>query len=239
MNALILRSSALALGVSIVSCSDTMGVNGAARTEVSFAAATSGTASAASAASVPLTAGGHTLDVQQVTLAVTKLELERSGNVACVSENENDDNESSHGDDCEEIKIGPTNVELQTSGALTTLTGPALPAGTFREIEVRISQIRFRGTFDGQAFDVTVDVHVRPEVKLDPPLVVTDATPTSITVQVPLANWFVNLDGSLINPSQLATSTTLQATIRSRIASSFHAFEDRDHDGRDDHRGRD
>jgi archaellin len=242
MKTRIIRSGALALVFAVASCSDAVGVNGAAGTEVSFGAATSVGATAAVAASIPVTAGGHTLDLQHVTLVVTKLELERSHGVACVSENESDDgdhNGSLRDDECEEIKIGPTTVELQTSGALTTITGPALPAGTFREIEVRISQVRLRGTFDGQAFDVTVDVHVRPELSLDPPLVVTDGTPTSITVQVPLANWFVNFDGSLINPAQLASNTTLQATIRSRIAGSFHAFEDRDHDGHDDHHARD
>jgi hypothetical protein len=45
----------------------------------------------------------------------------------------------------------------------------------------------------------------------------------------------VNSDGSLVDPTKLSTNPSLMEQIRSRIQTSFRAFEDRDHDGHDDH----
>jgi len=76
---------------------------------------------------------------------------------------------------------------------------------------------------------------VHDEIEFDTPLVVADGAPTSITINVPVGNWLINTDGSLIDPNAVSSNTTLLDLVRSRIRASFNAFEDEDHDGHDDH----
>jgi hypothetical protein len=80
---------------------------------------------------------------------------------------------------------------------------------------------------------------VKTEVEFSTPLVVTNDTPTAITVNVPVNTWLVNADGSLVDPNKTLATPTLMTQVKNRIAASFHAFEDRDHNGRDDHGGDD
>lgn len=224
----------------IAACSDAT-VGGGAASQLAFMASTT-TAAASAAALVPITNGGHTLDLTQVTLTLRRVELKRTHGDACEDdEGEDDEHEGGTGtiEDCPEVKVGPTTVDLPLTGGLVTLPANTIPAGTFRELELRVSDVRLRGTFDAAPFDVTLPVNVHGEIEFSTPLVVTDGVPTSITVNVPVNGWLVNSDGSLIPPSQIPASPTLMATVRSRIAASFRAFEDRDHDGKDDHGGHD
>ncbi|HEY6830598.1 MAG TPA: hypothetical protein VI259_27315, partial [Gemmatimonadaceae bacterium] len=134
-----------------------------------------------------------------------------------------------------EVRIDTTSVDLPLAGGLVTLPANAIPAGTFRELELRVSTVRLQGTFDTKPFDVTLPINTRGEIQFTTPLVVTEGTPTAITVNVPVNTWLVNSDGSLVDPSAIATNSSLLGTIRSRIAASFRAFEDENHDGNDDH----
>jgi hypothetical protein len=84
---------------------------------------------------------------------------------------------------------------------------------------------------------VTVSAPVRGEIEFSTPIVVTAGTQTSITVMVPITTWLTNPDGSLLDPSQLNANATLRNQFISRIAASFGAFEDENHDGHDDHGG--
>lgn len=218
--------------------SDSVGVNGNSSAQLAFSTA----ASSAAFAIAPVTSGGHTLNLTDVTVTVTRAELKRAETDNCPGDEDND------GDDdhprsaastasCGELKLGPLNVALPLDNNLVTVPANAIPAGTYSEFEVRVSQVELKGTFDGTAFDVTVPVHAKSEIRFSTPLVVTDGTPTSITVNVPVQNWLVNGDGSLIDPSTLATNPSLLQEIKNRIAVSFRAFEDRNHDGHDDHGG--
>ena len=118
---------------------------------------------------------------------------------------------------------------------MVILPAKALPAGTFRELDLRVSQVELKGTFDGKPFDVTLPVKVHDEIEFDTPLVVGDGAPTSITINVPTGNWLLNVDGSLIDPNTVASNPTLLELVQTRIRASFRAFEDEDHDGHDDH----
>ena len=226
----------------VAACSDSTATN-RAPAQIAF---TSGLTPTANALLVPLTSGGHTLNITQATLTLSRVELKPAktdvcagddtadGNLASLSSasNQNDGNDA-----CEELKAGPLSVDLPLDGGITTLPANAIPAGTFREIELRVSTARVVGTFDGAPFDVTLAVNARGEIEFTTPLVVADGSPTSVTVNVPVGGWLTNADGSLINPSQLSTNATLLAQVRSRIIASFRAFEDEDHDGHDDHGG--
>lgn len=228
--------AAIAISVAgILGCSNSTGTGANAPAQLSFT--TSSTASGAAASLAPVTNGGHTLDLTQVTLTIARAELKRTTTNGCVEDEGDDD----HGgtattmEDCAEMQVGTMSVDLPLSGALVTLPANALPAGTFREFELRVASVRLQGTFDTKAFDVTLPVNARGEFEFATPLVVTDGTPTSITVNVPAGSWLVNPDGTLVDPSTIATNSTLLATIKNRVIASFRAFEDEDHDGKDDH----
>lgn len=208
---------------------------------------TTGAALGANADAVPITVNGHTLSLTAVTLTVARAELKPGVSAVCADDNEGADDDRSPGagagtgdaasDDCGEMKIGPTTIDLPLDGSVLTVPADAIPAGTFQALELRLAFIRMQGTFDGKAFDVTVSTPVRGEIQFATPLVVTAGTATSITVTVPVAQWFTNADGSLVDPSQLNANQSLLGQFVGRIASSFHAFEDEDHDGHDDHGG--
>lgn len=228
---------AMAIGVvGIMGCSSSVGIGANAPAQLSFTTGSS-TASPAAAALAPITNGGHTLDLTHVTLTIARAELKRATTDGC----REDQGDEDHGgtattmEDCAEMQVGTTSVDLPLTGTLVTLPANALPAGTFHELELRVSTVRLQGTFDGKAFDVTLPINTRGEIEFATPLVVTDGTPTSITVNVPANTWLVNPDGTLVDPSSIATNSSLLGTIRSRVAASFRAFEDEDHDGKDDH----
>lgn len=231
------RGGAMAMGViGIIGCSSAVDVGGNAPAQLSFTTS-SNTVSNAAAALAPITNGGHTLDLTHVTLTLARAELKRATTDGC----REDQGDEDHGgtattmEDCPEVRIDTTSVDLPLAGGLVTLPANAIPAGTFRELELRVSTVRLQGTFDTKPFDVTLPINTRGEIQFTTPLVVTEGTPTAITVNVPVNTWLVNSDGSLVDPSAIATNSSLLGTIRSRIAASFRAFEDENHDGNDDH----
>jgi hypothetical protein len=242
-------AGSLAALVLASACSDSTSANRSA-SQIAF---TSGLTSA-NALIIPVTTGGHTLDLTQATLTISRVELKPSKNDVCESDDESgDDNlapaEGAGGaspsdgdrgddnDDCPDLKVGPVSVDLPLSGGIATLPANAIPAGTFREIELRVAFARLVGTFDGKPFDVTVPVNTRGEFEFSTALVVADGTPTSVTIDVPVGGWFINSSGALIDPSTITSNATLLARVRSNIIASFHAFEDDDHDGHEDHHG--
>jgi hypothetical protein len=238
-------ASLVALAGLATACSDSTSV----KTSASQLAFTTGPALGAHANAAPITIGGHTLDLSAVTITVARAELKPAASAVCADDNEGaDDDRSPSGsasadddhngdghDDCGEMKIGPTTIDLPLDGSMVAVPADAIPAGTFQELELRLAFIRLQGTFDGKAFDVTLSTPVRGEIQFATPLVVTAGTATSITVTVPVATWFTNADGSLSDPSKLNSTPSLLSAFLGRIGASFHAFEDEDHDGHDDH----
>lgn len=230
--------------------SDSTGVGRQTGSSLAFTTGSS-TASSALASSIPVTKNGHTLDLTAITVVIDRASLKTTQADMCRADDndEEDDDHSGHNDlgmldrdgrsghdFCGEIRIGPTIVDLPVDGKLVTIPGNTVPPGTFTEIDLRISLVRLQGTFDAKPFDVTLPIGAKAEIKLDPPIVVTADSPVAVTVNLPVDTWLVNGDGSLIDPSQLRLDPLLLARVRMKIASSIHAFEDRDHDGRPDHR---
>ncbi|HEY2162907.1 MAG TPA: hypothetical protein VGH04_02905 [Gemmatimonadaceae bacterium] len=241
-------ASLVALAGLATACSDSIG----AKTSASQLAFTTGPALGAHADAAPITIGGHTLDLSAVTITVSRAELKPAASAVCAGDTDSADNDrspssgaSADGDNhngdgqdgCGEMKIGPTTIDLPLDGSVVAVPADAIPAGTFQELELRLAFIRLQGTFDGKAFDVTLSTPVRGDIQFTTPVAVTAGTATSITVTVPVATWFTNADGSLLDPSKLNSTPSLMSQFVGRIATSFHAFEDEDHDGRDDHGG--
>ena len=226
---------AMACAAVLAACSSDLAPRGAS--QIAF---TSNSSLGANATTVPVSSGGHTLDLTQATLSISRIELKRAVTNTCSGDDALHDDggsDSAHTgvEDCAELKLGPTTVDLPLAGGMVTLPANALPAGTFRELELRLSQVELKGTFDGQAFDVTLPVDVHDEIEFSTPLAVVDGAPTSITINVPVDGWLTNADGSLIDPRTISSNPTLLDQVRGRIRASLHAFEDEDHDGHDDH----
>jgi hypothetical protein len=236
------RIPALAIAAIVVSaCSSDTGPRDPAMTQLSFSGASAdfvsaGNVASSAASDISMTIGGHTLVVQHVELTVDRAELERSGGAACMEREDNDhgDHFFDRNDDCRDVKIHPATVDLPLGGGVVTLNGDTIPAGTYRELEVSVSRIRLIGTFDGHAFDDTLAVRLRREIEFNPDLVVVDGTPVSITVNLPVARWFINNDGSLLDPVKLHTDAALQTTFRLRVLGLFRVFRDHDRDGHED-----
>lgn len=227
----------IATACALAGCSSASDVAPKVAAQIAF---TSNSSLGASAATAPVSSGGHTLDVTQATLSLSRIELKRVATDACSDDDalHNDGgSDTSHTtvEDCAELNVGPTTIDLPLSGGLVTLPANALPAGTFRELELRLSQIELKGTFDGQAFDVTLPVNVHGEIEFSTPLAVVDGSPTSITINVPVTDLLTNPDGSLVDPRTIPSNSTLLDQVRGRIRASLRAFEDEDHDGQDDH----
>jgi hypothetical protein len=239
-------ASLVAVASLAAACSDATSAKNSA-SQLGF---TTGASLGANADAAPITIGGHTLNLTAVSLTISRAEVKPAMTAVCADDNEGatddrvpsgaasaDDGNSQGHDDCDEMKVGPTTIDLPLNGSVVTVPADALPAGTYQELELRLAFVRLQGTFDGKSFDVTISAPVRGEIQFSTPVVVTAGTPTSITVMVPVTTWFTNADGSLLDPSQLSSNTTLRNQFLSRIAASFHAFEDENHDGHDDHDG--
>ena len=227
---LTLRASlAAALGlVAFTGCASDS-ITGSARNAVTLSfAAPSGTASASLGSNIPITRNGHTLDITSAALNISKVELHST-----VGQSETECNDHR---DCGALSATPLVVTLGPTGAIVTVTTAIVPPGTYREIELKVASVRLVGTYDGKAFDVVVPVNVEREMEFNPPVSVGGAgdAARNITIAVPFTTWFMNADGSLVDPSRLATDATLRAYVASRVRASFHAFRDDDHDSDDD-----
>lgn len=248
-----LAAAIAAISILAACSSDSTGVGRQTGSSLAFTAGSSRSSSAL-ASTVPVTVGSNTLDVSAITVVINRASLKSTQTDLCNADDDEVDDDADHtsanhdsgpgregdrdgdhDDDCGEIRVGPTIVDLPVDGKVVTIPGDVVPPGTFREIDLRIGLVRVQGTFNTKAFDVTIPVGAKAEIALDPPVTVAANSPVAITVNLPVDKWFVNADNSLIDPSALSTNIMLLTRVRMNIASSIHAFEDRDHDGKPDH----
>jgi len=228
--------------LSAAACSDSAGVDSNLTSRLAFTTGST-TPPSASLSMVPVTKDGHTLDLTGATVVVTRASLKRTSTDVCRAddedENEDHDRGRSGSGNCGEVKIGPTLVDLPLDGKLVTVPGNTIPPGTYRDIDVRVSLVRLQGTYDTKPFDVTIPVEAKTGITFEPPLVVAADSAVAVTVNLPVNTWLVRNDGTLIDPTTLMSTPSALALVKLKISSSIRAFEDRDHDGKDDHRKRD
>lgn len=212
---------------------DSVGVGGKSNLSVSFATPKSSTRSASLVADT-VTLNGHTLSLENVDVTFSKIQLDRhEDNVA-----ENDsasDEDGEHSADDEEVKVGETTIALPLGGGVITPINQSLPPGDYESLEMKVSSVRLRGTYDGQAFDVTVPVRAEFATELNPPFhVASDTDRLNLTVKIDVSQW-LRTSGGLVDPRLLATNETLRRTVIHQIRASFHSFEDENRNGDDDH----
>lgn len=219
----------------LVACSDAAAPNSQM---VSISMATKATAPAASIAAsiaaVPITGGGHTLDLTSMQLTIGDLRLEHAGNEA-------EDDHGGIGEHDEAFGAGSQTVALPVNGGVVTLSAKALPAGTFSRVEADLQFLRLAGTYDATPFDVSVELSHDMKLVLDPPLTTNGGAEQNITVTIDLSSCFANA-GTPVDPRTLLSGgSTARSTFRDCIASHLRAFEDRNRDGietGDDHGSR-
>jgi hypothetical protein len=220
--------AALAL-TGATACSMLTGDNGPGSATLSFhAAGTAGAAATLNSSAAPITDGTHTLDLQSVDLTVSEVTFERvDGQASDDDDSETDsDSEGSHN---ARLEFGATTIALPLDGGMISPFSGNLAAGSYDRVELDVEFVRLRGTYDGQAFDVTVPVSRELEIRIDPPLVVDGTTPGNVTVNIDFASWF-RANGTVIDPRTL-TSSTAMSLFRDRVKASFRATEDSDRDG--------
>lgn len=228
-------ATAVALVVVMGACSDVVGGGDDAAATITFRSASASTRSLSegmSLAQIPVTGGGHTVDVQAVDILFDRAILQ---SVEAQDDGDSETDSDSDGVGKEKFRAGAMTVALPLEGGTITPFQQVIPFGTYDELELRTAFVRARGTYDGQAFDVTVPVNTKFEIALAPPFVVDgeDDRP-NVTVNVDALSWFRNSDGSVIDPRRLATDATMRAAFTNRIRTSFRAFEDSDRDGDDE-----
>jgi hypothetical protein len=168
---------------------------------------------------------------------------------------ESDDDHENMGEDCEDVSRIPLLVDVPLDDALHPVINIPLAEGTFSELEAKLAparstatdfntanpnlvgkSVRVEGTFKGMPFVFTSAVRAKVEMEFDPPLVI-DATTKNATVAIDVRKWFLNSDGSVIDPTTATPESAAREQIEQNIRRSFHAFEDDDERGEDHHEG--
>jgi len=194
-------------------------------------------------------AGGHALELSQVQMVVSRIRLRRAEETesGCAGPNEQHP--------CTDFKAGPVLVDLPVHGGLVTPVVADVPAGSYRFILINVfppagddaaatafraanswpatAAMRVKGTYDGQAFDVYLNVNGEVYNKLDPPFVVTGDSHGSfnITIAVDPHAWFRTHEGALIDPRSLAAEAGLRDMVSGNVRASFRAFSDNQRHG--------
>jgi hypothetical protein len=162
-------------------------------------------------------------------------------------QSENDD------DDCEEVAGDPLLVNVPVDDAVHTVVNVPLAAGTYKRLEAKVTpvdattltalggpsdlsgkSIRVEGTYKGTPFVYTSPVRTKLELEFDPPLVI-DGTTKNATVHIDVTKWFLASNGAVIDPATANAGGANAELVARNIRNSFHAFEDDDKGGDDDH----
>ena len=239
-----------ALLVSAGACSDSGGPSNQA--QVSFNVATqtapaAGTSLAVVGTPETFTDGTNTLVINSVQLVLREIELHRAGVVA--------DCAATTDDDCAKLEIGPVLVDLPlgTPGSARSFN-VALQPGSYDRAEFEIHKpssssdasfiaahpeldgvsVRVTGTYNGVDFSYTGDFNDEMEFNLVPELSVAETGTADLTLFASLDSWFRDAGGTLIDPASANPGGSNQGLVEQNIKSSLDAFEDENHDGRDD-----
>ena len=192
------------------------------------------------------TDGSNTLVINQVELVLREIELRRAGVTSeC----------SNVSDDCEKLEVGPVllDVPIGTTGAARTFSVELAP-GSYDKVEFELhktsssddagfiaahpeiadASVRVTGTYNGVDFVYTGRFDSGQEFDLNPPLVANETGGTDLTLFLDLDKWFRDSSGALIDPATANAGQPNQGVVEQNIKSAVDAFEDENHDGRDD-----
>lgn len=232
MQTTIRRLGLVLVSVMPLTACDILGIGGDESVSLSFAVPGTGTRARAALLADTISDGTHKIDLTGIDLTVDEIVLERAESEAGGdSDGESDEDSDSDGPSNEKLRSGPVTIALPVNGGVVTPISAGVPAGLYEKVELDVDFVRLRGTYDGQAFDVTVAVKRELELNFNPPLDVKDKL--NITIKIDALAWMRGADGKLIDPRQLTTNSTLRSAFVKRVEASFKAFEDSDKDADD------
>jgi len=234
----------------LAACSDG-GPAAAGRVDVSFAAQ-----SAASAAAGAIIAGaetyqdddGNVLVIDSAAVVLRKLHLQSAtaDSVDC------DDGAMVEG--CEVLRAGPFLVSLPLDGTVDHQFTVSVDAGTYTRAMMQLHKptgsadvdflaehpefegvsVRVVGTFNDEPFVYTIGVTDVQHTTIDPPISVIEGGTASLTMRVDLSTWFRGPGGILVDPATAMGDGVNVTLVHQNVITSFHGFEDTDHDGQPD-----
>jgi len=239
-----------ALGAS--ACSDSTTSSARRALTVSLTTQAQGAVADRALADITIAAGANTLVITKAQLVARRIELAPADAATCAGTAEAGDDDAHVEDGCAEVETGPALLDLPLDASTKTNITASVPPGTYRALEMRVdpvssgnrrsleflaahpdfknASVRVEGTYNGKAFVFMSPVDARIETLFPAPITV-DASNPNVTVAIDLSNWFSDGAGGTLDPSNSANASRIAAN----IAGSFHAFEDDDHDGHDDH----
>jgi hypothetical protein len=191
--------------------------------------------------------GTNSLVVTGVQLVLREIELHKAGITSeCAPALD---------DDCAKLEVGPVLLDLPlgTAGSVRTFN-VALEPGSYDRVEFELHKpspssdaafvaahpdldgvsVRVTGTYNNQEFTYTGDFNEEQEFDLVPGLTVTETGTADLTLFASLDLWFRDSAGNLVNPISANAGGPNQGLVEQNIKSSLDAFEDENHDGRDD-----
>jgi len=245
-----------AVFITLAACSSDLTGNNKQSVQLSFTTnSTSSVAATGMRMSPDITVGANNeLVLSKVQVVVDKIELNEEDNTSCVGEIEDGgDDHGEAGEECEDVSRNPVLVDIPVDDAAHVVLSVPLTPGTYRKLEAKLEparddatafntanptlvgkSVRVEGTYKGTPFVFTSAVRSGLEMEFDPPLVI-DGTTTNATVSIDVAKWFLDSNGNAIDPTSATAGSNALSRIEDNIRRSFHAFEDDDHSGEDDH----
>lgn len=239
--------------LTLAACSSDVTGSNMKTVQLSFTTNASSVAATGIRMSPDITVGpNNDLVLSKIQVVVDKIELNENEASSCVSEIENSGSDHGEaGQECEDVARDPVLIDIPVDNAAHTVLSVPLTPGTFSKLEAKLEpsrstafdganpnmagkSVRVEGTFKGTAFVFTSAVRSSLEMAFNPPLVI-DATTTNATVSIDVAKWFLDRNGNVIDPTTATAGTESLSQIEDNIRRSFHAFEDDDHSGEDDH----
>ena len=154
-------------------------------------------------------------------------------NETAADTNETDADNDEH--ECEPIRVDPVQVNLPLDGTTKVILDALVPAGSYLGLRAKLERVNVVGVFTDaggtdHAFTFTSDAHAEVSVDFATPITVNAGT-SNLTIDVDVGSWFKGASGAILDPNNAENQEAVEHAIRA----SFHAFEDDNHDGDDDH----
>lgn len=234
-----IAAGAIGLTVLLVAaCSDSLSRSGTREASISFGVVQDGaflTASSANLADIVISDDDNSVDLTSADVVFGRIKFKGVDAPPLDEDDDSDSDSDGHRGDAV-FHAGAATVSLPLEGgSITPFTG-TLPVGTYRWVQLHADFVRLIGTYNGEAFDVTVPINGKLRLRFDPPIDLTETSePIAVSVNIDVASWFTDSEGNTIDPRLLNTDAELRAQFRNRVRASFRAFEDedRDHDESD------
>ena len=177
-------------------------------------------------------ATGITITAAQMTLG----EIELSPNGSCGAEtsdaNATSTADDNHEENCEELEAGSVTVDLPVDGTTKAMLHVSVPAGTYEGLQAELVSVQVSFTdANGAKQTFTSKTEAKLEMRFPAALTVAAAGTLNLTVDVDVSSWFKDANGTVLDPTNPANADAINANIRK----SFHAFDDENQDGVDDH----